>query len=133
MRFPVNATRQRRCPVCKADGPGRNPPATPRPETAVLSFSVYTRTPKGAAPTVLGGDLFLGWDAGVSRRPNSRTSLGAAVRVATLAAPRPGEGLLKVQFCSVACLRAFLMAAVDELERRAAAVAPAVRKARRDH
>ena len=35
-----------------------------------------------------------------------------------------------MQFCSIACLRQFLLAAVDELERRAEAVAPQVQAAR---
>src|SRR5262249_39776715 len=131
MRFPVNATRQKRCPVCKVAGPGTNPPATPRPETASLSFAVWHRSAKGqAGPGVLGGDLSLGWDAGVCKHPRSRTSLGAVVRVAQLEAPMPGEGLLQMQFCSITCLRQFLLAAVDELERRAEAVGPQVQAAR---
>lgn len=131
MRFPVNATRQKRCPICKTAGPGTNPPADPRPETASLSFAVWHRAGKGqAGPVVLGGDLYLGWDAGVSQHPRSRTTLGAVVRVATLQAPRPNEGAIDLQFCSIACLRQFLLTAVDELERRAEAVAPQVQPAR---
>ncbi len=131
MRFPVNATRQKRCPVCKVAGPGTNPPATPRPETASLSLAVWHRAGKGhAGPVVLGGDLYLGWDAGVCKSPRSRTSLGAVVRVAQVEAPTAGEGMLKMQFCSIACLRQFLLAAVDELERRAEAVGPEVQAAR---
>ena len=131
MRFPVNATRQKRCPVCKTAGPGTNPPADPRPETASLSFAVWHRAGKGqAGPVVLGGDLYLGWDAGVCKHPRSRTTLGAVVRVAQFEAPTAGEGALQMQFCSVACLRQFLVAAVDELERRAEAVGPQVQAAR---
>jgi hypothetical protein len=131
MRFPVNATRQERCPVCKAAGAGANPPATPRPETAGLSFAVWHRSAKGQkGPVVLGGDLYLGWDAGVCTHPQSRASLGATVRVAQLEAPTAGEGLLQMQFCSLTCLRQFLLAAVDELERKAAAVEPQVQAAR---
>lgn len=131
MRFPVNATSQKRCPVCKAAGPGTNPPATPRPETASLSFAVWHRSAKPQeGPVVLGGDLSLGWDAGVCKHRLSRASLGAAVSIAKLQAPRPGEGFIQLQFCSIACLRQFLLAAVDELERRAAAVAPQVQTAR---
>src|SRR3954469_6768861 len=131
MQFPVNATRQKHCPVCKATGPGTNPPATPRPETASLSFAVWHRAARGQpGPVVLGGDLSLGWDAGGSKHPRSRTSLGAGGRVAQLQAPRPGEGFLQLQFCSTACLRQFLLAAVDELERRAGAVGPEVQAAR---
>ena len=131
MRFPVNATRQKRCPVCKTAGPGTNPPAAPRPETAGLSFAVWHRSAKGkVGPVVLGGDLSLGWDAGVCKHPRSRTSLGAVVNVAQLQARSAGEGFLEVQFCSIACLRQFLLAAVDELERRAEAVGPQVQAAR---
>ncbi len=79
---------------------------------------------------VLGGNLYLGWDAGVCKSPRSRTSLGAVVRVAQVEAPTAGEGMLKMQFCSIACLRQFLLAAVDELERRAEAVGPEVQAAR---
>lgn len=131
MRFPVNATSQKRCPVCKTAGPGTNPPATPRPETASLSFAVWHQAAKGqTGPVVLGGDLSLGWDAGVCKHPRSLTSLGAVVNVAQLQAPRPNEGLIQLKFCSIACLRQFLLAAVDELEKRALAVEPEVQAAR---
>lgn len=130
MRFPIDVTRQKRCPVCKAAGPGTDPPGTTRPETASLSFAVYATT-GGPTPVVLGGDLFLGWDAGVSNHPKSLTSLGAVVRAFRTEAPMPNEGLLKVMFCSIACLRQFLLEAVDELERRAEAVGPKVRAARK--
>jgi hypothetical protein len=39
-------------------------------------------------------------------------------------------GTLEIQFCSTDCLRQFLMASVNELERRMAAVEPQVRAAR---
>jgi hypothetical protein len=131
IRFPVNATRQKRCPVCKIAGPGRRPPADPRPETAGLSFAVWHKAGKGqTGPVVLGGDLYLGWDAGVSKHPRSRTTLGAVVRLATLQAPRPNEGAIDLEFCSIACLRQFLLTAVDELERRAEAIGPQVQAAR---
>jgi hypothetical protein len=130
MRFPVNFTRQKRCPICKAAGPGTRPPATPRPETATLSFAVYhQRAKRQAGPVVFGGDLFLGWDAGVGKHPRSGTSLGAAVRVARTKAPTAGGGL-QMYFCSISCLRQFLLAAMDELERRATAVEPQVQAAR---
>jgi hypothetical protein len=132
MRFPVNATRQKRCPVCKAASPGTSPPADPRPETAGLTFAVWHRSAKGqASPVVLGGDLYLDWDAGVCNHPRSRTTLGAVVRAAQLEAPSAGEGALKVRFCSIACLRKFLLAAADELGRRAEAIGPQVRAARK--
>jgi hypothetical protein len=79
---------------------------------------------------VLGGDLYLGWDAGVCKHPRSRAALGAVVRIAQLEAPMAGEGLLQMRFCSIACLRQFLLEAVDELERRAEAVGPQVQAAR---
>lgn len=131
MRFPVNATRQKRCPICKVAGPRTRPPSDPRPETASLSFAVWHTAGTGqAGPGVLGGDLYLGWDAGVSKHRRSRTTMGAVVRVATLQAPRPNDGAIDLLFCSIACLRQFLTAAVDELERRAGEVAPKVRAAR---
>jgi hypothetical protein len=132
MRFPITVARQKRCPVCKAAGPGTNPPATPRPETASLSFAVHHQNAKGqAGPLVLGGNLYLGWDAGVCKHPRSLTTLGAVVRVAQTEARTAGEGLLEIQFCSIACLRQFLLAAVSELERRAEAVGPQVQVARK--
>src|SRR5262249_37449923 len=122
---------QKRCPVCKTAGPGTNPPADPRPETASLSFAVWHQAGKGqAGPVILGGDLYLSWDAGVGKHPRSRTTLGAGVRGPQLPAPRPSEGAINLQFCSIACLRQFLLAAVDELERRTEAVAPEVQAAR---
>ncbi len=132
MRFPVNATRQKRCPVCKASGPGTNPPGIPRPETASLGFAVWHPAGKGpAGPVTLGGDLFLSWDAGVCKHPMSRASLGATVRAARLQAPRTGEGFIPLQFCSIACLRKFLLSAVDELDQRAAAIGPQVKADRK--
>jgi hypothetical protein len=130
MRFPVNVTRQTRCPVCKKAGPGTNPPATPRPENATLSFVVQSFVHGRSYPVFLGGELILGWDAGVSKSPQSRASLGASVSIAKKEARDVGAGELEVQFCSTACLRQFLMAAVDELERRGTAVEPQVEAAR---
>jgi hypothetical protein len=132
MRFPVNVTRQKRCPVCKVAGPGTNPPATPRPETASLAFVVWHRNAKGqSGPVVLGGELSLGWDSGVCKHRQSRATLGAVVSVAQLQAPRPGDGFLQLQFCSVACLRKFVVTAVDELERRVGSVGLRVQAARK--
>jgi hypothetical protein len=131
IRFPTNASRQKRCPVCKAAGPGTNPPVTPRPETAGLLIAIMHRSAKRqAGPVVLCADLLLGWDSGVCKHSHSRTSLGAVVRVAKLEAPEAGEGLLQIQFCSIACLRQFLLAAVDELAERAEAVGPRIATAR---
>jgi hypothetical protein len=126
----VNVTRQARCPVCKAVVAETNPPATPRPETATLTFVVQSFVHGRSYPVFLGGDLILGWDSGVSKSPRSRASLGASLTAARKEARDSDAGTLEVRFCSTACLRRFLMAAVDELERRAALVEPQVRAAR---
>jgi hypothetical protein len=131
MRFPVNVTSQKRCPVCKKAGPGTKPPATPRPEAATLTFVVQSFVHGRSYPVFLGGDLILGWDSGVSRSPRSRASLGAAFIAAKKEARDASAGRLEVTFCSTRCLRQFLMDAVEELERRVAAVEPEVREARR--
>jgi hypothetical protein len=130
MRFPVNVTSQKRCPVCKKPGPGTNPPATPRPEVATLTFVVQSFVHGRSYPVFLGGDLILGWDSGVSRSLRSRASLGAAFIAAKKEARDASAGRLEVAFCSTRCLRQFLMAAVDELERRVATVESEVREAR---
>ena len=124
MRFPINVTGQKRCPVCKKPAPETQPPTTPRPETATLSLSVHSTA------QVAGADVFLGWDSGVSKGSRSRTSLGAVVRAARHEGEHPDGNLVSIAFCSTRCLRRFLNAAVDELERRAAAVEPEVRAAR---
>lgn len=132
MRFPVNATRQKRCPVCRTLGPGTNSPVTPRPETASLSLSVLHQAARKQPGSVfLGGHLFLGWDSGLSKHRSSRTTLGASVRVAQLQARSVNDGLLQLQFCSIACLRQFLLMALDELERRAQSLGPQVQTARK--
>jgi hypothetical protein len=130
MRFPVNVTRQTRCTVCKKAGPGRNPLAIPRAETARLSFVGHSFVHSRSYPVFHGGHLILGWDSGVSKNPQSRVSLGASVSVAKKEARDVGAGQLEVQFCSAACLRQFLMARADELERRCAGVLPHVEAAR---
>jgi hypothetical protein len=43
---------------------------------------------------------------------------------------RPDVGQMEIQFCSVRCMRRFLKAALDELERRIAEVKPAVKEAK---
>jgi hypothetical protein len=130
MRFPVNVTRQTRCPVCKTAGPGTNQPVTPRQPTATLSFVVQSFVHGRSYPVFLGSDLILGWDSGVSKSPKSRAALGAAFTVAKKEARDADAGKLEIQFCSTDCLRQFLMTAVDELERRVAAVEPEVRAAK---
>jgi hypothetical protein len=122
MRFPVDVTRQKRCPVCKQLGPGTNPPATPRPEAATLMFVVQAFVHGRSYPVFLGGDLILGWDSGVSKSSRSRTSLGASFIAARKAARDATAGRLEIKFCSTRCLRRFLMATVDELERRAGVI-----------
>ncbi len=55
----------------------------------------------------------------------------AAVRAVRREDQDPGYGCgISIQFCSAACLRQFLSDAVDELERRVAAIEPEVRAAR---
>jgi hypothetical protein len=130
MRFPVNVTSQKRCPVCKKAGPGTNPPDTPRPENASLSFVVQCFVHGRSYPVFLGSNLILGWDSGVARSPRSRSSLGAAFTAAKKEARDAGAGCLEIQFCSTRCLRQFLMDAVDELERRVVIVEPEIRAAR---
>jgi hypothetical protein len=130
MRFPVNVTSQKRCPVCKKPGPGTRPPATPRPEAASLSVYVgYEHRGRGNVVFV-DCDLWLGWDSGVSKGRRSRSSLGAALRAVRREGEDPDGVGLSLVFCSIPCLRQFLTAAVDELERRAAAIEPEVRAAR---
>lgn len=129
MRFPVNVTNQKRCPVCKKAGPGTHPPPTPRRETASLTFVVQSFVQGRSYPVFLGGDLILGWDSGVAKSPRSPSSLGAAFIAAKKDARDAGAGRLEIQFCSTSCLRQFLMAAVDELDRRVAAVGTEVRAA----
>ena len=130
MRFPVNVTNQKQCPVCKKAGPGTNLPTTPRPENASLTFVVQSFVHGRSYPVFLGGDLILGWDSGLTKSPQSRKSLGAAFTAVKKDARDGDAGTLDIEFCSTECLRKFLMAAVDELERRVEAIEPEVRAAR---
>jgi len=129
MRFPINVTKQKRCPVCKKPGPGTKSPVTPRPEVASLSFTVMSHVHGRSYPVFLGSHLMLGWDSGLSKHPQSRASLGAAFFVAKKDGKKPDVGQMEIQFCSVRCLRRFLKEAVDELERRIAEVKPVVKDA----
>jgi hypothetical protein len=87
--------------------------------------------PGPSRPVALGSHLMLGWDSGVAKSPRSRSSPGASFRAARREGEDPeGIGHLEIQFCSTRCLRQFLMDAVDELERRVAAVESEVRAAR---
>lgn len=69
----------------------------------------------------------LSWDSGIAKHPQTRASLGAAFVVAKKDGKRPDVGVMEVQFCSTRCMRRFLKEAVDELDRRIAAVKPEVR------
>src|SRR5262245_22201308 len=126
MKFPINVSKQKTCPICKKPGPGTRLPATPRPEVVSLSF---------LAMPVTGGTidayLTLGWDAGESKHPLSRYSLGAAFNALKFIGKYNGDSQLHVEFCSTRCLRRFLMTAVDELEARMKKVMPEVKRAKK--
>ena len=126
MRFPINVLKQNRCPICKKLGPGTKSPVTPRPEVVSLSFNVMSFVHGRSYPVFLGSHLMLGWDSGVCKHPQSRSSLGATFFVAKKDGRTPDVGEMEIQFCSVACMRQFLMDAVDELERRIEKVTPEV-------
>lgn len=128
MRFPINVTNQKRCPICKK--PGANRATTPRPETVSLSFSVMSFVHGRSYPVYLGSHLVLGWDSGIDKSAQSRASLGAAFFAAKKKGRDAKVGELEIRFCSTRCLRKFFEEIVDELERRVAAVEPAVRAAR---
>lgn len=131
MRFPLNANKQIRCPVCKKRGPGTKSPVTPRPESVSLGFTVLSFVHGRSYPVFLGSMLMLGWDSGISKHPQSRSSIGAAFTVAEKNGRNPDVGQMELHFCSTRCLRRFLKDAVDELDRRIAAAKPAVRKAKK--
>lgn len=118
MKFPINISNQKRCPVCKKLGPGTKSAVTPRPEAASLSFRVMSFVQGRSYPVFLGSLLQVGWDSGVSRHPQSRTSIGASFLVAKKGGRTPDVGTMEVEFCSTRCMRKFLKAAVDELDRR---------------
>lgn len=69
----------------------------------------------------------LGWDSGVTKHPQSRASLGAAFVVAKKDGKDPEAGNLDLNFCSTRCMRRFLRQAVDDLDRRIAAVKPEIK------
>ncbi len=130
MRFPIDLTAQVRCPVCKQPGPGTNPPGTPRPEVASLTFTVMSQVRGASRAIFLGSHLMFGWDSGVKKSKRSRASLGAAFVAARKDAGGPNEGEMEISFCSTRCLRRFLNEAVDDLERRVEAIAPQVAAAK---
>jgi len=125
MKFPINVSKQKRCPVCKKAGPGTRSPITPRPEVVSLSFLAMP-----VAHTTVDGLLTFGWDSGVSKHPLSRSSLGASFFAAKYVGKYNGFSQLNVEFCSTRCMRTFLMAAMDELERRIDKIKPDVRRAK---
>ncbi len=131
MRFPINVSKQNRCPVCKKRGSGTNFPDTPRPEVAALSFLVMSHMHGRSYPVFLGSSLMLSWDSGISKHAQARTSLGAAFFVAKKEGKRPDVGKMEIQFCSTRCMRRFLKEAIDELDRRIAAVKPEVTATKR--
>lgn len=131
MRFPINVTKQSRCPVCKKLGPGTKSPVTPRPEVVSLAFTIMSHVHGRSYPVFLGSHLMLSWDSGVSKHPRAKYSPGAAFFVATKDGRTPDVGKFDIQFCSIRCMRRFLKDAVDELERRMAEVKPEVKKAKR--
>jgi hypothetical protein len=127
MRFPVNVTSQKQCPVCKKAVPGPASTARPPlPESATLTFCVLSFVQGRSRPVFLGGEFMLSWDSGLLKSPLSRYRLGATLRTARKEARDSNASCIEIQFCSTACLRQFLMTAVDELERRVADVQPEV-------
>jgi hypothetical protein len=131
MRFPINVANQKRCPVCKATGPGTKSPVTPRPEVASLSFVAMSFVHGRSYPVYLGSLLTLSWDSGVSKHPKSRASLGSTLTVAKKNGRNADASTINIQFCSTRCMRKFLMEAVDELDRRIEAVKPEVKRAKK--
>jgi hypothetical protein len=129
MRFPIQVSRQKKCPVCKRPGTRRR--LTPRPEAAEIAFVVYSHVHGRSYPVFLGAQVMLGWDSGVAKHPRARASLGASFVVATRRGKDQDVGEMSIQFCSTRCLRRFFKEAIDELDRRIAAVKPEVRAARR--
>src|ERR1051325_7513336 len=125
MKFPINVSNQKTCPVCKKPGPGTKLPGTPRPEVVSLSFVAM---PVGG--WTVDSYLTVGWDAGVAKHPLSRYSLGDAFTALKFVGKYNGSSQLHAEFCSTRCLRRFLMAAVDELEDRIKKATPEVKRAK---
>ena len=96
-----------------------------------LTFTVMSEVHGRSYPVFLGSHLILGWDAGVSKRPQSPASLGAAFFVAKKDGKTPEVGQMEIQFCSTRCMRQFFEAAIDELERRMTEMQPEVERANR--
>src|SRR5262245_4952373 len=130
MRFPINVTKQSRCPVCKKKGPGTRPLATPRPSTATLSLFVMAHVHGRSYPVFMGSNLYLGWDSGSSKHPRSRTAIGASVLIAKKSGKAREAGAMEVCFCSITCMRKFFNDAIDELDRQVGAAKDEVNDAR---
>jgi hypothetical protein len=130
MRFPLNANKPPlRCPVCKKPTSGADSAAAPQPESVSLGFTVLSHVHGRSAPVFLGAMLQLGWDAGIAKHPRSRANIGAAFTVAKKEGRDTEAGEMELRFCSARCLRQFLNAAVDELDRRIALNRPAAEAA----
>jgi hypothetical protein len=69
-------------------------------------------------PVFLGSHLITGWDSGIARHPQSRTSSGASFFVAKKNRKTAGVGQMDIEFCSTRCMCRFLNEVVDELDRR---------------
>lgn len=131
MRYPLIANKQISCPVCKKPGPGTRSPVTPRPEAVSLGFTVLSHVHGRSYPVFFGSTLMLAWDSGVSKHPQSRSSIGAAFAVAKKDGRDSEVGEMELHFCSTRCLRRFFKDAIDELDRRIAAEKPSVQKAKK--
>lgn len=127
MKFPVNVSAQKKCPICGKKGPGTCSPVTPRPEVATITFTVMSQVHGRSYPVFLGSHLMFGWDSGISKNPRSRASLGAAFTAAKKDGRDARVGQIQIEFCSVPCMRRYLNEAVDELESRINKVKPSVR------
>jgi hypothetical protein len=129
MRFPIKVTRQKRCPICKSPVPDLDDDSSEVPASGIASlcFQVMSYIHGRSYPVYLGSHMTLGWDTGVVRHPQSRTSLGASLSVAEKDEKTADAGNMQIQFCSTRCMRHFFKQAIDELERRIAVVKPEVK------
>lgn len=120
MAFPVLADRQVTCPTCGKKDIGRDyPEGAPFPRASLFTGAYSSHT--GQDPTYMGSFCMLGWDSTVEERRGHIA--GASLELAKNVNPKYRDAAtLTVYFCSTQCLRSFLNAAVDELEKKAAAV-----------
>jgi hypothetical protein len=96
-----------------------------------MAFVVYSHVHGRSNPVFMGSQLMFAWDSGIAKHPQARASLGASFVAATKRGRDPDAGWMQIQFCSTRCLRRFFKEAIDELDRRIAAVMPEVRLAKR--